>query len=90
MTLHRIWRISAVTVIAYFICFTAACWFLDLTFPGKLATQTRARIAFDAGVLSGSFAALCAATMWRSHRLLAALGFSACFLWIVWECLPRL
>ena len=50
---QKIQRVSAITVVCYFVAFTAICWFLDLAFPGKLATQTRVRVAFDAGVVSG-------------------------------------
>jgi hypothetical protein len=87
---QRIQRISAVTVICYFVMFTAVCWFLDLFFPGKLATQTRAGVAFDAGMVSGILALLCSVALWRSYRWLAVLGFIACFLWTVWILLPRL
>ena len=90
MTLRRILQVSAITVVGYFVAFTAVCWLLDMTFPGKLATQTRAWVAFDAGVVSGVLAVLGSLVLWRSHRWLASLGFIACFLWAVWECLPRL
>jgi hypothetical protein len=87
---QRIQRLSAITIVCYFAVFTAVCWFLDLAFPGKLATQMRVRVTFDAGVVSGILTIFCSATLWRSHRPLAIVGFVACLLWTVWIFLPRL
>jgi len=77
-------------VVSYFIAFTALCWFLDLTQPGKIETQDRYRLFFDAGVITGLFALGCSVALWRSHRRLAVFGLIACLLWIVWAALPRL
>jgi len=87
---QQILRVSAAAVICYFILFTAVCWFLDMTFPGKLATQTRVRVAFDAGVVSGALTVVCSLILWRSRHWLAVAGLAACFLWTVWILLPRL
>ncbi|MDD1749082.1 MAG: hypothetical protein LUO89_04320 [Methanothrix sp.] len=87
---QRIERVATVTVVCYFIAFTALCWFLDLAFPGKLATQMRVRLFFDAGVLGGLIALVCSFTLWRWCRLLAVSGFAACLLWVIWSALPRL
>jgi hypothetical protein len=78
------------TVVCYFVLFTAACWFLDLAFPGKLETQMRVRITFDAGVVGGLAALLCSWALWRSRRWLAITGFVACLAWAIWTALPRL
>lgn len=86
---QEIQRASAITVICYFVAFTAICWFLDLVFSGKLGTQTRVQVAFDAGVVSGLLTILCSAILWRSHRRLAILGLVSCLLWTVWFLLPR-
>ncbi len=90
MTLQRIQRISATAVICYFVAFTAACWFFELAFPGKLATQTRVQVALNAGVVSGGLTVLCSISMWGSRRWLAMVGLVACLLWTVWILLPRL
>jgi hypothetical protein len=50
---QRIRSISAITVICCFMVATAICWYLDFAFPGKLATETRVQVVFDAGVASG-------------------------------------
>jgi hypothetical protein len=92
MTLNaqRLERVAAVTAISYFIAYTMLCWFLDFAFPGKLATQMRVRLFFDAGVVSGVLALLSSFALWRSHRRLAVIGFVACVAWVVWTALPRL
>jgi hypothetical protein len=87
---QKIQRVSAITVVCYFAAFTAICWFLDLAFPGELATQTRYGIFFDAGVFTGLFALICSFTLRRSHPWLARCGFYAILLWLVWAALPRL
>ncbi len=79
-----------IAVVCYFIAFTAVCWFLDLAFPGKLATQTRYGIFFDAGVCTGLLALICAFILRRSHPWLARGGLFACLLWVVWAGWPRL
>jgi len=86
---QRIGRVVTVAVVFYFVAFTALCWFLDLEFPGKLATQTRVRIFSEAGVVSGAVALICSLVLWHRSRWLAVLGFSACLLWTVWRLLPR-
>ena len=87
---ERFQRVAAITVVLYFIGYTALCWFLDLAFPGKTQTQMRAGLFFDAGVISGVPALLCSFALWRSHRWLAISGFLGCFAWAVWEALPRI
>jgi hypothetical protein len=87
---QRIQRVASVTVVGYVVAFTALCWFLDLAFPGKLATHLRLRLFFDAGVAGGLLALVCSFTLWRSHRWLAVSGFAACLLWAIWSALPRL
>lgn len=87
---QRLQRVAAITVVSYFIAYTVLCWFLDFAFPGKLATQLRVRLFFDAGVISGVLALICCFVLWRSHRRLAILGFVACLAWAVWTALPRL
>ncbi len=87
---QRIQRVATVTVVCYFVLFTALCWFLDLAVPGKLATQTRLGLFFDAGIVAGLFALVCSFTLWRSYRWLALGGFAACLLWAIWSALPRL
>jgi hypothetical protein len=86
---HRIQQAAAMTVVCYFIVFTAICWLLDLAGTDHLASQTRARVAFDAGFVGGVLAFLCSLVLRRSHRKLAFAGFVACLLWTVWICLPR-
>jgi len=86
---HRIQRVSAIAVVCYFIAFTVICWLLDFIGSDHLSSQTRAAVAFDAGVVSGIFALICSRILWRSHRKLAIAGFVACLLWTVWICLPR-
>jgi len=87
---QRIPRVAAVTVVCYFVAFTGLCWFLDLAFPGKLATQMRVRLFFDAGVLGGLLALVGSFTLWRCSRCLAVSGLVACLLWVIWAALPRL
>jgi hypothetical protein len=87
---QRLQRVAAVTVVVYFIAYTLLCWFLDFAFPGKLATQMRVRLFFDAGLISGVLALLCSFGLWRSHRRLAITGFVACLAWGVWTALPRI
>jgi len=87
---ERLKRVFAITVILYFVIFTASWWFLDLAFPGKLATQQRVRLAFDAGNLTGILAFVCSGQLWRSHRCLSIAGFFAILMWLVWVSLPRL
>jgi hypothetical protein len=87
--LQRLQRLSAITVISYFIAFTAMCWLLDFIGSDHLASQTRASAAFDAGVVDGIIALICSLALRRSHPKLAAAGFAACALWTVWICLPR-
>ncbi len=87
---QRFQRVAAATVVIYFMAYTLLCWFLDFAFPGKLATQMRVRLFFDAGVISGVLALLCSFTLWRSHRRLAIMGFVACLVWVVWTMLPKL
>jgi hypothetical protein len=82
--------ICLVTAGCYFAAFTALCWFLNLAFPGKLATQSRLRFFFDAGVVGGLLALVCSFILWRSCRGLAVIGFAACLLWAIWSALPRL
>jgi len=89
-TTSRLPRVMATVIVSYFIAFTALCWFLDLAQPGKIETQDRYRLFFDAGVISGLFALVCSLALWRSHRRLAVVGLLACLLWIVWAALPRL
>jgi hypothetical protein len=86
---HRIQRVSAIVAVCYFVAFTAICWLLDFVGSDHLASQTRAHVAFDAGVVSGVLAFVCSLVLWRSHRKLAIAGFIACLLWTVWICLPR-
>jgi hypothetical protein len=87
---QKIQRVSAITVVCYFVAFTAICWFLDLAFPGKLATQTRYGIFFDAGVITGTVALVCSFMLRRSHPWLARCGFYTILLWLIWAALPRL
>ena len=87
---QRLQRLAAITIVSYFIGYTALCWFLDLAFPGKLATQMRVRFFFDAGVISGALSVLSSFALWRSHRRLAIAGFATCLAWVVWTALPRL
>jgi hypothetical protein len=87
---HRLPRVTAIAVVCYFTGFTALCWFLDLAFPGKLETQIRYGIFFDAGVCTGVMALICAVMLWRSHPWLARAGFYGFLLWVVWALLPRL
>ena len=84
MTVQRIQRVAATAVVCYFVAFTAVCWFLDLAFPGKLATQTRVGVAFEVGVVGGFLTVLCSLSLWRSRRWLAITGLVACVLWAVW------
>ena len=81
---------TAITVISYFVAFTALCWILDLAFPGKHQTQTRYGMFFDAGVLTGLLALVCSIVLRRSYPWLARAGFYACLLWVVWALWPRL
>ena len=81
---------TAITIITYFVVFTALCWFLDLAGPGKHQTQTRYGIFFDAGILTGILALVCSIVVRRSDPWLARVGFFAFFLWVVWALLPRL
>ncbi len=87
---QRIQRAATVTVVCYFVLFTALCWFLDLAFPGKLASQERLRFFLNAGLIAGILALLSSFALWRSSRWLALLGFAACLLWAIWSALPRL
>jgi hypothetical protein len=87
---HRLPRVTAIAVVCYFTGFTALCWFLDLAFPGKLETQIRYGIFFDAGVCTGLMALICAVMLRRSHPWLARAGFYGFLLWVVWALLPRL
>lgn len=87
---QRIPRVAAVTVVCYFVLFTALCWFLDLAFPGKLATQARLGLFFGAGIIAGLLALVSSVALWRSYRWLALSGFAACLLWAIWSVLPRL
>jgi hypothetical protein len=89
-TTSRLPRVTARVVVSYFIAFTALCWFLDLALPGKIETQDRYRLFFNAGVITGFFALVCSIALWRSHRRLAVVGLFACLLWAVWAALPRL
>ena len=81
---------TALTVISFFVAFTALCWFLDLAVPGKHETQTRYGIFFDAGILTGILALVCSVVLRRSDPWLARAGFYAFLLWVVWALLPRL
>jgi hypothetical protein len=90
LTGRRLPRVTAITVVCYFVAFTALCWFFDIAFPGKLETQTRYGVFFDAGVLAGLLALAGSFALRRSHRRLARLGLCACLLWIIWAALPRL
>jgi hypothetical protein len=87
---HKIQRVSAITIVCYFVVFTAICWFLDLAFPGRHETQTRYGIFFDAGVLSGLLALICSFGLRRSHPWIARSGFYTFLLWLIWAALPRL
>lgn len=87
---QRFQRVSALTIVCYFIAYTVLCWFLDFAFPGKLATQMRVRFFFDTGIISGVLALLCSFALWGSHRRLAITGFVACVAWVVWATLPRI
>ncbi len=87
---HRILQVAAMTVVGYFIVFTVICWWLDLTGSDHQASQTRAYVSFDAGVVSGVLAFIGSLVLWRPHRAFAIAGFMACLLWMVWICLPRL
>jgi hypothetical protein len=89
-TMQRFQKVTTVAVVYYFIAFTLLCWFLDLAFPGKHATQTRYAVLFDAGVITGLLSLVCSVTLWRSQRRLAKFGLLACLLWVVWAALPRL
>jgi hypothetical protein len=86
---HRIQQAAVVAVVCYFIIFTALCWLLDLAGTDHLTSQTRAGVAFDAGVVGGVLAFVCALVLRCSHRKLAIAGFVSCLLWTVWICLPR-
>jgi hypothetical protein len=90
LDVKRIGRLAAATVIFYFAAFTSVCWFLDLTFPGKLATQTRASVASDAGFETGVLAMVCSIIFWCSRRWFGWLCLITWLLWLVWISLPRL
>ena len=89
-TTHKLPKVTAIVVVSCFAGFTALCWFLDLTVPGKHETQSRYSLFFDAGVVTGLLALIGSVILWRSHRRLAVIGLLACLLWIVWAALPRL
>ncbi|MBP7827881.1 MAG: hypothetical protein KA236_15195, partial [Verrucomicrobia bacterium] len=67
---------AAITIVAYFIAFTALCWFLDLTHTqlGKMNHQDRYWLFLKSGAITGLFALLASRMLLRSHRRLAAIG----------------
>jgi hypothetical protein len=89
-TTHKLPKVAAKVVVYYFIGFTALCWFLDLALPGKHETQSRYSLFFNAGVITGLLALICAVMLWRLHRRLAVIGLLACLLWMIWAALPRI